>query len=324
MVYGAGGVGGVIGAELHKAGFPVALIARGEHLLALRGDGMLYQTPLGSERLRVPAVGHPSDLDDRPDDVFLMTMKSQHSMAALETLRAVRGEETPVVCCQNGVANERMALRRFRAVYAMLVYLPAQLIEPGVVQCHSKLKAGVLDLCRFPEQVDALSISLAERLNAANFSVRPDARVMRLKYAKLITNLNNALEAVATPEEDVDDIRKQMRAEARACFSAAGIDFAKAEEVRERRTGIVEGGGIPGVERVGGSSRQSLLRGTGDIEADYLNGEVVQLGRVHGIPTPANAVLQRLAVDAAANRRPPGQASAASIRAAIEREATLA
>ena len=70
--------------------------------------------------------------------------------------------------------------------------------------------------------------------------------------------------------------------------------------------------------RAGGSSRQSLLRGTGDIEADYLNGEVVLLGRLHGVATPANAVLQDLAVEAAASKAQPGSLSLADIRARID------
>ena len=47
--------------------------------------------------------------------------------------------------------------------------------------------------------------------------------------------------------------------------------------------------------RPGASSWQSLARGTGSIEADYLNGEIVLLGRLHGVATPVNAALQRLA-----------------------------
>jgi 2-dehydropantoate 2-reductase len=63
---------------------------------------------------------------------------------------------------------------------------------------------------------------------------------------------------------------------------------------------------VPGVSYGGGSSWQSLTRGTGSIEADYLNGEIALLGREHGIPTPVNETLQRLANRAAADRRPPG------------------
>ena len=58
--------------------------------------------------------------------------------------------------------------------------------------------------------------------------------------------------------------------------------------------------------RGGSSSWQSLARGSGSIEADWLNGEVVLLGRMHGVPTPVNEALQRLANEMAANGAAPG------------------
>jgi 2-dehydropantoate 2-reductase len=63
---------------------------------------------------------------------------------------------------------------------------------------------------------------------------------------------------------------------------------------------------IDGTPRGGGSSWQSLNRGTGTIEADYLNGEIALLGRLHGVPTPLNDLLQRLANGFARERRAPG------------------
>ncbi len=53
---------------------------------------------------------------------------------------------------------------------------------------------------------------------------------------------------------------------------------------------------VPGFPRLGGSSWQSIFRGTGDIETDYLNGEIVWLGRCHGVATPANEVCQGVAL----------------------------
>jgi 2-dehydropantoate 2-reductase len=63
-------------------------------------------------------------------------------------------------------------------------------------------------------------------------------------------------------------------------------------------------------------ARQSLTRGAGSIEADFLNGEIVLLGRERGVPTPVNEALQRLANRAAADRLPPGSLSPAEIFAA--------
>ena len=61
---------------------------------------------------------------------------------------------------------------------------------------------------------------------------------------------------------------------------------------------------IDGQDRGGGSTWQSLARG-GAVEADYLNGEIVLLGRLHGVPTPVNELLQRAANAAARDKRPP-------------------
>ena len=89
-------------------------------------------------------------------------------------------------------------------------------------------------------------------------------------------------------------------------LAAAGIDNVSAEEDRARRGDLLRMRPVEGRRREGGSSWQSLARGTGTIEADYLNGEIVLLGRLHGVPTPANALLQRLANQGAAEGRPPG------------------
>jgi 2-dehydropantoate 2-reductase len=115
-------------------------------------------------------------------------------------------------------------------------------------------------------------------------------------------NLANAAEAICGPAERTAEIARRARSEGAAVLRAAGIDAASREEDRDRRGDKLK----VGLSRGGGSSWQSLERGTGSIEADYLNGEIVLLGRLHGVATPVNALLQRLANDAARSRRPPG------------------
>jgi 2-dehydropantoate 2-reductase len=75
---------------------------------------------------------------------------------------------------------------------------------------------------------------------------------------------------------------------------------------RERRGDLLQPQPINGQPRSGGSSWQSLARGTGSIEADYLNGEIVLLGRLHGVPTPVNELARQLANKAAREGTPPG------------------
>jgi len=76
---------------------------------------------------------------------------------------------------------------------------------------------------------------------------------------------------------------------------------------------------VDGRPRGGGSSWQSLTRAAGSIEADYLNGEIVLLGRLHGVATPANAVVQRIANRMARERVAPGAMAEAEVLAAITR-----
>ena len=89
-------------------------------------------------------------------------------------------------------------------------------------------------------------------------------------------------------------------------MAAAGIDVASAEEDRERRADNLQMAATSSGEWQGGSSWQSLARGAGSIEAEFLNGEIAMLGRLHGVPTPVNALLERLALRAAAEGRSPG------------------
>ena len=96
---------------------------------------------------------------------------------------------------------------------------------------------------------------------------------------------------------------RRVRAEAAAVLDAAGIAYASVEEEKEARGDKIQLVEIDGAPRGGGSSWQSLNRGTGTIEADYLNGEIALLGRLHGVPTPLNDLLQRLANGFARERR---------------------
>ena len=81
-------------------------------------------------------------------------MKTQHTAGALDDLVASAPASNAVVCAQNGVENERLALRRFAAVYAMCVMLPAVHLQPGAVDAFSVPTVGILDVGRYPDGTD--------------------------------------------------------------------------------------------------------------------------------------------------------------------------
>ena len=317
VIYGAGGIGGTIGARLHQAGFDVVLIARGAHYEAIAADGLRFVSPSQDVFLRIPCANRPADAAIAPDDCVLLCMKSQHTEAALRDLHAASGGAARVVCCQNGVENERLALRRFAHTYGMVVWLPAEHLAPGVVVNFAEGTAGGLDAGCYPAGTDAYIEQVTAALTTAGFSASPHPAIMGHKYEKLLANLNNAVQAATGSRFDgpstgmvavLRNIGRLLRKEALACYEAAGIHCATREEVAAGRAGI-RGASVPGHERHGGSSLQSLLRGTGDIETDFLNGEIVLLGRLHGVPTPANAVVQEIGNRLVRERLPAGSLS---------------
>jgi 2-dehydropantoate 2-reductase len=196
--------------------------------------------------------------------------------------------------------------------------LPAAYLEPGIVQASSAPTTGMLDIGRYPVGTDETASRLSAAFNASTFDSRPLADIVRWKYRKLIMNLGNAVEALFPPGSEQDRIADLAEQEGEACLRAAGIEVASREEDRARRRDLLRVGPIDGRQRGGGSSWQSLVRGSGTIEADYLNGEIVLVGRLQGFPTPVNEALQRLAVRWAAERRPPGTMSPIEFERALE------
>ena len=239
IILGAGAVGGVIGGRLHAAGRDVVLVARGAHLEALQRDGLHLLTPDGPEHHRIRSVARPADAGLTDDDVVVLTVKSQDSAVALEDLAVDAPAGIAVVCAQNGVANEPLALRRFAAVYGMCVILPSQHLSPGVVVQQSAPSAGVLDVGRYPRGTDTRAEAIAADLEAASFRSADDPDVMRKKHRKLLMNLGNALDALCGWEARSSELYRLAQAEGAACFAAAGIDVQSAEEEQARRDGGV-------------------------------------------------------------------------------------
>jgi 2-dehydropantoate 2-reductase len=398
VIIGAGAVGGTIGARLFQRGHDVVLVARGEHLAALRRDGLRFSAPGEDARLPVPVVGGPAELALTPDDVVVLAVKTQHSAAALADWasapvagagtagRAVQGDRTagraavsvvgrtageglPVVCAQNGVVNEGWALRWFRRVVGMCVSVPATHLEPGVVRAGGAPLTGIVHLGGYPGATaagtdprgtaagaahaggtdpgaahaggtdagaahagaaeaggtdpggtDSVVLGMVGDLNRAGFRAVGVPDVARWKHAKLLRNLANAVEAVCGElvGSAAERLVGLLRAEGEAVFAAAGIAWASDAEwaalphelVRVRRPDQPWTGG--------GSSWQSLVRGAGSLETDYLNGEIVRLGRAHRVPTPANELVQRVANEWARASRPPGGITPDDLLAVLE------
>jgi 2-dehydropantoate 2-reductase len=108
-VYGAGGVGGYVGARLARAGAEVNFIARGAHLQALREHGLMVRSVKGDFHLRYRRCRGPAG--------------------------AASGAGTAVVSLQNGVENEEKLARAVGEDHVMggAAYIFAGIAEPGVI-----------------------------------------------------------------------------------------------------------------------------------------------------------------------------------------------
>lgn len=319
VIIGAGAIGSTVAAQLHLAGLPVVLIARGEHGATIREDGLRYLRPSATHQVRVPVASYPDEVTLTTDDVLVLATKTQQTEQALqEWAWSPVGDgvaaDLPVVSLQNGLDNERAALRRFRTVFGASVFLPATYVTPGEVSAEGAEKPGIFWLGRYPAGADDPRLrAIAEDLRAAEFAVQLVPDLIRWKAGKLLANLGNAVEALYGKR--VDWLLDELRAEGRRAFAAAGISAADLYRESEVDVSVARAVEVQGRPRGGGSTWQSLARGTGSAEGDFLNGEIVLLGRLHGVPTPLNEELQRQVALAAQGGLAPGTADLSALTA---------
>ncbi|MEO6512020.1 MAG: 2-dehydropantoate 2-reductase N-terminal domain-containing protein [Nocardioides sp.] len=311
IVYGAGAVGGVIAARLHLGGEHVQVVARGEHLDAIRRTGLRLVTPDDEAVVRIPAGERLADLDVGSDTAVLVAVKSHQTAAVMHDVARSTPPDVTLVSAQNGVANEAVLLRGRANVLGIVVMLPSTHLEPGVVLQGSSNRPGLLDVGGYPSGTSDRAEAVAAGLRAGGFDsvVRPD--IMAWKHRKLMLNLGNAAQATCAPSDERDRLVELAVAEGEAALAAAEIPVISKAEDDARRGDLLDTSRMRG--RGGGSTWQSLRRGTGDVEVDYLNGEVSLLGRLHDVPTPVNDLLRDAAWRLAAFRTEPGSLSAADL-----------
>ena len=306
VLIGPGAVGGVVGGRMAEHGHDVVLVARGAHRDAIAARGLTVEWPEGSVTLPIPVVGSPADLSFGLDDVVIVAVKSQDTAGVVESLAAVAPSSTPIVCLQNGVANEVAFLRRFSSVHGVTVMAPTWHLEPGVVRAYTHDAAAILDIGRWPSGADDVTEAVAAAFRSSGFESIARADIRRWKYAKLLLNLGNPVDALCERDgADFDRLARLARVEGEAVLDAAGIEYVSAAEDRERRGDILRIIPINDEARPGASTWQSLARGL-PVEVDHLNGEIVLLGRLHGVPTAVNELLQEETHRAVARRTPPG------------------
>lgn len=329
---GAGAIGSGIGGLLADGGMDVVLVARGDHLDVMAADGLLVRTTDGPLRTRPAVAAGPDDVELRVGDVLVLTTKTHQAEAALAAwadapvrdcggvVTGTAGEQLPVLTALNGVASEEMALRWFARVIGVCVWMPAVLAGPGEVVVRATPARAVLHASRVPaalatDQDRDLLAAVAADWARVDVDVPTPPDVMPWKYRKLLGNLGNAVQALLGDRADEgDDVVERVREEAREVYGAAGVvvnDPADEQSSRER----FQVRPVPGEpDAMGGSTWQSLSRGTGNAETDYLNGEIVAIAHRHGRSAPLNAALATLMREAVRAGARPGDLTPEQLR----------
>lgn len=310
IIIGAGAVGASLAAEFESHSIPYALVGRGQQFAHIAAHGLTYRRPKGSRIVQLNVFNTEQPPTLRPDDILLLTVKSQDVEAATQfwSCRDVEGggiaSDLPLVTFQNGLAAEDIALRRFRNVYAASILIPARFTVTGEVVVGSEPNVGIVFLGRYPHGVDDTVLSVVRDIAAAGYLVEARADIRRWKAAKLEHNVVNVVELFAGSAEARSKAAQALSDEAKQVLRAAGYDPAAQSERTIDVSGwrIVENSGI---ERGQQSTWQSFTRGTSS-EVDYLNGEIVRLARLHGAEAPVNAAFQHTAAIIARDGIKPG------------------
>jgi 2-dehydropantoate 2-reductase len=306
-IIGAGAVGSVLGALLHRAGGNVVLIARPAHTAAIRQHGLRVDGDGGDFIAPVEAA---ESLNFRPDFV-LLTVKTQDVVAAVKANQTFLND-VPVVTFQNGVRSDELvaSILSREQILSAVVLMHVTYLLPGKVTVvyRGELMLG----CPFGLRDSRLE-DIAHILNQA-VPTRLTDNIQGAHWLKLIVNLNNALPAITnlTVSEvyrstflrslAVGLIREGLR-----IIGRANIRLESLPEVSVGLTKLINWmpSGIAGriaaakvrrlttVWPLWGSTLQSIRRGR-PTEIDYLNGEIVELGKRCGEATPLNSRIVEL------------------------------
>jgi 2-dehydropantoate 2-reductase len=330
VIIGAGAVGGTLGALLARAGAATVLVARGRHAEVLAIAGMTLRTADGTFHTPATAASGPEHVRLTDRDVLVFATKTQQLDAALQEwvdqpvrgpdgVLGTAGERLPAMTALNGVAAEEKALRYFRRVFGICVWLPAVHLEPGEVIVRSWPVAGQFHIARWPASIstqddaDLLS-GLTETWTAAGIQVRTPDDVAPWKYNKLLSNLGNAVRALAAEAADTSAVEAALRSEGENVLRHAGIEWVSFEISTAARADGPSVRTVPGRNTgASNSTWQSLSRNTGNVETDFFNGEIVRIAHRHGITAPLNAAVARAARSTVRNGLGPSRYSAAEL-----------
>jgi 2-dehydropantoate 2-reductase len=290
-VFGTGGAGAYFGAQLARAGEDVTFIARGEHLQAIRKEGLRIETPRGE------IVVHPAKATDDPAqvgvvDVVLVGVKAWQVLQAARAIRPLMGPETFAVPLQNGVeaASQLESVLGPEHVVGGLCGTLSWRIGPGRIR-----SIGEVNFVKLGE-LDNHASERTERLRAAferaGVKVEIPSDIHRALWEKFLFVVSlGGVGAVARAPVGVLRTLPATRGMLTGCMREI-LAVARARQVPLPDSIVADT--LAFVDSLAPDGTTSLQR---DIvegkpsELEAWNGAVVRLGREAGVPTPLHEFL---------------------------------
>jgi len=302
-IFGAGAIGGYMGAKLAQAGADVSLVARGPHLAAMQSRGLtLIEGEADPVTVSVQASENASDLG--PQDYVIVTLKAHSVPGVVDKMQPLIGEHTTIVSGVNGVPwwyfhklggpHEGTRLASVDPgdvqwngfgpdrVLGCVVYPAAEVIEPGVIK---HIEGNRFSLGEPDGSKSERALALSKALSAAGLRAPVRPRIRDEIWVKLWGNLSfNPISAlthatlnVLCTDPGTRAVARGMMVEAQEIAEKLGAKFPIDVDRR------IDGGAAVGAHRT--SMWQDLDLGR-PMEIDALVGAVQELGHLTGTPTP--------------------------------------
>jgi 2-dehydropantoate 2-reductase len=297
-VIGAGAVGGYYGAMLRKAGHEVIFLARGQHLEAMKTDGLQVHSKFGSFHVDATFTDDLSELSKA--DLLLFTVKSTETRLTADNILPFLKADAVVCTLQNGVDNEETLSEIFGAerVLSGAAYISSKVEAPGVIRQNGphSLLIGALH----PSKEEYVQ-SLADLFGSAGVECKTSTNIVVRKWDKLLWNVTfNPLSAASmvTVGEILDDPYLRQTADS-VLQEAVKVGTALGISINHKVAEQI----IPGAEVVRGhktSMLQDRERGR-KMEVESICGYFVHKAQACEVETPVLNTLYSIL--SAANRK---------------------
>ncbi len=287
-VIGAGAMGSLFAALLHRSGVNVVLVDRDpDTVKAIATRGVRVE---GVEEFTasIPIYGEPPP--GRPWLVVLLT-KSYSTREALASAASVIGRDTVVMSLQNGLGNEEEALKYTRRVVGGITTNAAIRKAPGRIRWAGR---GITVIGRYPRGSEDAVERIARLLREAGLEVEVTSNSIGWKWVKAIVNAAiNPIGALVRAEngyilEDPGllELALEVAGEASHVANTLGVELPRDPEsllldtLKRTRENL--------------NSMLQDLMACRRTEVDYINGRIALLAEEHGVKASLNKALWTL------------------------------